>query len=152
MLSVAAGVLVAGAVVVASAGAASGDLTFAGCIGELAGCTATSPTAALDGAAHVAVTADGRQLYATAAGTVSHFAIDAAGNVSFNGCIGRRVGCVATNPTNALDGADGVAVTADGKRLYAASPDANAVSHFVIDAAGNPTLEGCTANEPGCAP
>jgi DNA-binding beta-propeller fold protein YncE len=54
-----------------------GDLTFAGCIGDLPGCTGTYPARALDGANGVAVTGDGAHLYTTSfyGNVVSQFRI-----------------------------------------------------------------------------
>jgi hypothetical protein len=45
LLSVAACVLVASGLLVPSASAATGDLTYAGCIGDLAGCTPVTANA-----------------------------------------------------------------------------------------------------------
>jgi DNA-binding beta-propeller fold protein YncE len=205
LLAVAAGAVVASSVFVPSADAAPGDLTFAGCIGDLAGCTATNPATALEGGEGVAVsglqlysvssaavshfmldaagnanfagcigiqpgctpapfiganavtvTPDGKQLYTTTeeyiGGAVSHYTIDAAGNLTFAGCIGRvtSASCTPTFPPGALDGAEGVAVTADGQQLYATSEQGNVVSHFRIDAAGNLISAGCIGDLAGC--
>ena len=54
------------------------------------------------------------------------------GDLSFAGCIGDRAGCTPTYPAGALDGAEGMAVTADGAHLYTASAHGNVVSHFKI--------------------
>jgi DNA-binding beta-propeller fold protein YncE len=205
LLTVAAGAVLASSVFVLSADAAPGDLTFAGCIGDLAGCTATNPATALEGGQGVAVdglqlysvssaavshftldtagnanfagcigiqpgctpapfiganavtvTPDGKQLYTTTeeyvGGAVSHYTIDAAGNLTFAGCIGRitSASCTPTFPPGALDGAEGVAVTADGKQLYATSEQGNVVSHFRIDGAGNLIFAGCIGDLAGC--
>src|ERR1700745_2390063 len=92
MLVVAAGVLAN----VSSASAIPGDLTFAGCIGDLPGCTTTTPPKALDGAYDVAVS--GQNAYVTSGSVVSHFTLDAAGNLTFAGCIGDLPGCTTTTP------------------------------------------------------
>jgi DNA-binding beta-propeller fold protein YncE len=118
----------------------AGNLTFAGCIGDLLGCTSTTPPNALDDADGVAVTADGVHLYTTSArNVVSHFRVDGAGNLIFAGCIGDLLGCTKTTPAAALDGARAVAVTTDGAHLYAISDTSDpygysnaAVSHFTI--------------------
>jgi hypothetical protein len=49
-------------------------------------------------------------------------------------CIGDLPGCTGTTPANALDGADGVAVTSTllGRQLYAVSRLGNVVSHFKV--------------------
>ena len=109
MLPVVVVVLAAIGLAVPAASASPGDLTFAGCIGDHAGCTATSPTIALDHA--TAVAAVGNQVYATSAaggffiwfGAVSHFTMDPSGNLTFRGCIGDMPGCTATSPARALE-------------------------------------------------
>jgi len=132
LLSVAAFVLAA-SILVPSAQAATGDLRYDGCIGDLAGCTPTSPAGALDGAAAVAVTPGGTDLYAAShtGDDVSHFRIDTAGNLIFAGCIGNLAGCTPITP-HVLDNALGLAVTRDSAHLYAAAFLGNAVSHFTI--------------------
>lgn len=113
-----------------------GNLIVAGCTGDLPGCTATNPPGALDGAYGVAMSWAGGDLYATSwwgsYGAVSHFKIDPAGNLIFAGCVGDYPGCAATTPKGALDGADAVALSADGANLYATAFLANDVSHFTI--------------------
>jgi len=132
---------------------AAGNLAFAGCIGDLAGCTSTSPAGALDGAWGVAITPDGQHLYAASlmGNAISHFTIDSAGNLTFAGCIGSLTGCATTSPAGALNGADALVVTPDGHHLYAAATTANAVSHFTIDPAGNLNYAGCIGDLFGCA-
>jgi sugar lactone lactonase YvrE len=114
----------------------SGNPTFGGCVGNLAGCAPTAPAGALDGAFGLAVSWAGGDLYATSwwgsYGAVSHFRFDATGNPVFLGCVGDYPGCATTTPKGALDGADGVAVSADGANLYATADLANDVSHFTI--------------------
>jgi len=126
----------------------AGNLIFAGCIGGSSGCT---PLVALDGAASVTVTPNGRNLYAAAeaANDVSHFTIDNAGNLIFAGCIGSLSGCT---PVGSLQSADGLAVTPNGLHLYAAAAGAGAVSHFTIDSAGNLIFAGCIGVLSGCTP
>jgi DNA-binding beta-propeller fold protein YncE len=130
----------------------AGNLGFAGCIGDLAGCTSTYPATALDGADAVAVTPDGGQLYATSGSgnVVSHFQIGPAGNLSFAGCIGDLAGCTTTSPPGALDGAYGLAVTADGAYLYTTSFYGNVVSRFKIGLYGDLSFAGCIGDRPGC--
>ncbi len=80
------------------------------------------------------------------------------GGLVYAGCIGRLAGCNAVVPAAALDGAE--AVTVVGSQLYATSYGSTlpgsitdglgAVSHFRIDAAGNPVYAGCIGNFPGC--
>jgi DNA-binding beta-propeller fold protein YncE len=134
----------------ASAGAVShftidsyGNLIFAGCIGDLAGC-ATMTAGAAGNADAVAITGDGANVYVSAfTGTaISHFTVDVARNLIYAGCIGNHPGCTAITTAGALSGPIGLAVTDNGANLYATAFWANAVSHFTI--AGF-----TTANPPG---
>jgi hypothetical protein len=113
---------------------AYGNLAYAGCIGDVAGCTTTSPAGALDGARAPAVTAGGADMYVpgNSGSVVSHFRVDATGNLAFAGCTGELAGCTATTVIHALDGADAVTVTPDGTQLYAAGYTGDDVSHFTI--------------------
>ena len=74
LLATSAAALACGGALATPALAASGDLTFAGCIGSAAGCT---PLGSLPGADGLAVTPNGQHLYAAAgfANAVSHFTI-----------------------------------------------------------------------------
>jgi hypothetical protein len=71
-----------------------------------------------------------RQTFA-AANVISHFRIDAAGNLIYDGCIGGLAGRTPITP-HVLDGGGGLAVTGGRAHLYAASYVGNAVSHFKI--------------------
>jgi DNA-binding beta-propeller fold protein YncE len=138
----------------------AGNPSFESCIGNHMGCTVPSASGALDGARGVAVSPDGKQLYVAAWGgsTVSHFTLDAAGKPTFVGCIGNHMGCTVPSPADALDGVERVAVSADGKHLYAAAPyrpnpapyGGKALSYFTLDAAGAPTFGGCVGTPSGC--
>src|SRR5207248_7874502 len=125
-----------------------GTPAFVGCIGDHPGCTATSPAGALKGAWGVAVSRDGKQLYTSAdtAGDVSHFTLNSTGNPTFAGCIGDHPGCTATTPAGALDDAQGLALSPDGKQLYAAADEKNTVarplSHITRDPSGAATFAG----------
>ncbi|MBV9196863.1 MAG: hypothetical protein JO168_22225 [Solirubrobacterales bacterium] len=148
-MAASAAALACGGVLATPALAASGDLTFAGCIGSAAGCT---PLGSLAGADSSAVTPNGQHLYAAGfvAGAVSHFKIDPSGNLIFAGCIGSSAGCT---PLGSLPGADGLAVTPNGQHLYAAAEfGGGAVSHFKIDPAGNLIFAGCIGGVAGCTP
>jgi DNA-binding beta-propeller fold protein YncE len=150
-LSVAACVLVASGLLMTSADAGTGDLNYAGCIGDLAGCTTTTPAGALDGASAVAVTPSGTDLYAASdtGDDVSHFKIDSSGNLTFDGCIGDLAGCTPAT-ANALDGADALAIS--GANLYVAADSGDNVTHFLIDSSGNLTFAGCIGDLTGCTP
>ncbi|MEN3280661.1 MAG: hypothetical protein V7607_1801 [Solirubrobacteraceae bacterium] len=142
-----------GALPLAAAEAAPGDLTFAACLGGLIGCPGINPSGVTDGAAGVALSPDGRSLYLGAhfGSAVTHFTFDAAGNPSFESCIGNHSGCTVPGAASgALNGARGVAVSSDGKQLYAAAYGGNAISHFTLDASGKPAFVGCVGNHAGC--
>jgi DNA-binding beta-propeller fold protein YncE len=147
LVSVAAGVLLASGAVLPPADAGTGDLTYAGCIGDLAGCTPTSPVGALDGATAVAVTPSGSDLYAASynGDDVSHFRIGSNGDLIFAGCTGSLPGCT---QVGALDGADALAVS--GANLYVAADSGDNVSHFLIGSKGDLTFAGCIGSLPGC--
>ncbi|HEY7281827.1 MAG TPA: hypothetical protein VID47_09555 [Actinomycetota bacterium] len=142
-------VVVAIGVLPGIARAAVGHLTFAGCVGDHHGCTATTPRKALDGAASVAVS--GHDLYVAASGgnAVDHFRLPADGDPSFVGCVGDLSGCTHTVPAGALDGADGVAVS--GQNLYVTAGGGRDVSHLTLNTAGAPSFEGCVGDLTGCA-
>lgn len=127
-----------------------GNLAFAGCVGDLPGCAPTSPAGVLAAVAAMTVGRDGSQLYAASKNSVSHFTLDGSGNPTFSGCVGDFAGCVATNPAAALNGASAVAVTPDGKQLFAAGSDANAVSRLSLSASGAPTFSDCLGDQAGC--
>lgn len=131
-----------------------GHLAFRGCIGNLGGCTA-DPTLAANSAYPVAqklaVTPDGRMLFATADQAVNTFTIDSGGNLAFESCIGDLPGCTATAPTHVLDGASGLSVAPDGAHLYVAAIESD-VSAFTIGPQGRLSFENCVGVDPGCTP
>ena len=114
----------------------TGKPVFAGCTGDHPGCAPTTPAGALDGAFGVAISWAGGDAYAISwwgsYGAISHFKFDAAGNPVFISCAGDYPGCATTTVKGVTDGADAVAVSADGANLYATAYLANAVSHFTI--------------------
>jgi DNA-binding beta-propeller fold protein YncE len=111
----------------------------------------------------IVLSPDGTQLYVAAAtvgvvGTVSHFRLDANGSPTWANCVGTVTvpGCAPSSPNAALIGARDLVVSADGRHLYvAADGNANAqqgsVSHFTLDANGDPTFAGCLGGAVGCA-
>lgn len=129
---------------------ADGGLIFAGCIGNLAGCTPISPAGALSAAQSLVMS--GSHLYAAsfAGDNVSHFTVQADGGLIFAGCIGNLAGCTPTNPTAALNGAQSLAMS--GSHLYAASFDGNNLTHFTVQADGGLIFAGCIGNLAGCSP
>jgi hypothetical protein len=96
----------------------SGQLTFAGCLGSLSGCTSISPATALDSTGGVAVGKTGgvRYLYVSGSNDFSHVTLDASGNPTFNGCLGSTTGCTPTTPTSALSTGSGIAIS--GSHVY----------------------------------
>ena len=139
--------LVLGVVLVAKPHVASAavGLRFGGCVGDLSGCAKTSPVGALDGAEAVAVSGSNVYVAAASGNALSHFRLDSAGKPRFAGCIGDLSGCAKTSP-GALDGASGVAVRRGN--LYVNADEA--VSHFTLDSAGNPSFVGCIGDLAGC--
>ena len=132
--------------------ASNGKPTFAGCIGDISGCTATNPAGALNVAAGVA--AGGKTLYATGSsnsvdgpGAVSQLTLDSAGAPSFDLCVGEKSGCAATSPAGALDNAGRLLVS--GHDLYAAS--LYGISHLTLGSTGKPSFQGCIGKLAGCA-
>jgi len=163
LAAVAASVLALGGLAVPAALASAGDLAFADCTGLLPDCAPVSPYNATEGPHAVAVTPDGRQLYAASvfSGAVSHFTIGRAGDLSYAGCIGEAAGCTPVTPASALDKATSLAISPDGKNLYVTAGlsfgtfgSGGAVSHFTIGRAGDLTYAGCigTLTVPGCTP
>ena len=79
--------------------ATTGDASFAGCLGALAGCVPTNPAGALSGATHAVVSVDSGDLYTAnfSAGSVAWITLDGTGNMAFQSCSGQS-GCAASNP------------------------------------------------------
>jgi DNA-binding beta-propeller fold protein YncE len=133
----------------AAAEAAPGDLTFAACLGSLIGCPGVNPAGITSGAAGVALSPDGRNLYLGGAG-VTHFTLDGSGDLGFESCVGSVSGCTPSPVSGLLDGVHGIAVSADSRQLYAALWGGNAIAHFTLDAVGKPTFAGCVGHHAGC--
>lgn len=145
------------AVLAASAHAATGDLTFAGCIADTnaEGCIVGTQDS-LEGARGVAVSPDGTSVYvaSTDDGSISHFARAANGDLTYVGCIARTnaEGCVVPAKA-ALSGANGVAVSPDGTSVYVTAFGDNAISHFAREPDGSLRFVDCIADTAaqGCA-
>lgn len=127
--------------------ATDGTPTFTGCVGNLAGCTATTPASALLGARGVTVARDGSHVYVGADPALSYLAVGATGSLTFSGCMGSLKGCAVPSLATAVDDAHALAISADGHHLFAG---AQAVSQLTLSAAGVPTFAGCTGNLTGC--
>jgi DNA-binding beta-propeller fold protein YncE len=136
--------------------AADGSLGFQSCIDETAGPPCATPGGvALVDPYNVAVSPDGASVYVTATTSeaVNHFSRAADGSLTFVGCDGETAieGC-ATSPAIALDSAEGVAASADGKSVYVASGGAaDSISHFSRALDGSLTFDECF-DETGGAP
>jgi len=112
-----------------------GDLTGAGCLRDLENTlTGCQSVQGLDRGYGVAVSPDGKQVYVAAADddTLTTFNRDPqTGAVTWIGCLrddGRAaVGCTTVA---GLDGARGIAVSPDGKSVYVASGDGDALAVF----------------------
>jgi DNA-binding beta-propeller fold protein YncE len=134
----------------------TGTLTLTGCVGQHAGCVTTSPPKAVERSFAVAVSPDGKNVYAVSVGsnTVDEFARNTAnGALTYTGCIGQLSGCVPTTPSEAIDGPASIAISADGTSVYVASENAGgAVDEFQRDTSnGALKLEGCIGSG-GCSP
>ena len=99
---------------------------FAGCIADLAG----APVGTLADAWGVAMTPLVADVYAGGS-AVSHFRVDAAGNLYIADRLGDYVGCTPVTP-GVFGWARAVAVTSNGSQLYAAAHNGSAISHYTI--------------------
>jgi WD40-like Beta Propeller Repeat len=145
----------------------AGTLTYQGCLtgnleagpsgpaacSPLPGATAEGYESGLYELSGVAIGADGRHLYVTAAtdGTVTTFARDpAAGALSFAGCVSgsRRVsGCAhAPGAHNPLEGIGAPFLSPDGRYLYAAANRADTVDVFALGRSGALRFAGCVTS------
>jgi len=118
--------------IVPAATAAPGDLTFAGCYGDLAGCTPAYPPPLAFGDWMQGVAVNGLDVYTVSPDAIKHFTRDSAGNLSWADCYATVSGCRPSPPGG------GIAATANaaGTWLYTAaatSSGTGAVSRYKID-------------------
>ncbi len=110
----------------------------------------------LAGAEQVAVSPDGRSVYATgsASETVSHFETSPSGQLKWEGCISSSStsGCAQLlAPKELLNDPEGIAVSPDGKSVYVGS--ASAITSFTVGTEGQLAFQGCWTSEAtaGCS-
>ena len=128
----------------------TGELSLTSCVGQHAGCAATSPAKAVERPFDVAVSPDGRNVYAVSVGsnTVEEFSRNTStGALTYLGCIGQVTlsECTHTSPSDAIDGPATIAISADGTSVYVASENNNgAVDEFQRNTStGALKFEGC---------
>ncbi len=130
---------------------ANGGLTPAGCIGAPGvGPASCSAPANLKGAASVAVSSDGHNVYvaSSVSNAVEVFTRAANGSLTAAGCVGNT----GNGPSNCisvdgLDGVNSVTVSPDGQNVYATGYQSNAVVVFTRAAGtGALTPAGCVGN------
>jgi DNA-binding beta-propeller fold protein YncE len=149
-LAICCGVLLVGA----SSAGATGELTFSGCDGAAAGCTAV-PLAALVGAEHVAASSTG-SVYVSAGEAVSYF--HSGSSLSYGGCISSdgSGGACADTPGGAelLKEGTAIAVSPNGAGVYAGSLKVNSegnadgvLSRFATLPGGQLGWAGCIADD-----
>ena len=140
---------------------AQGQLTYDGCVSDngSAGTCVDAPGAPLGGATGVAVSPNGGSVYVASidASAITHFfAASPNGQLTYDGCIsddGSGGNCV-NAPGSPLHGSEGVAVSPDGKSVYAASGAAspegpsNAITHFFAASPnGQLTYDDCISGD-----
>jgi DNA-binding beta-propeller fold protein YncE len=132
-----------------------GQLTYAGCYTAVAtGCDVTSIPKMAD-ASDVAVSDDGRNVYATSFGSDSITRFDrdpATGNLTRAGCITSGTGCGAdVDGKPGLTGAVSLAVSHDGLNVYVIGQTDKAVVTIARDpGTGALTYRGCVSFASGC--
>jgi DNA-binding beta-propeller fold protein YncE len=130
---------------------AGGALSFESCLSDrgASGCTALTGPGILAGATGVALGPGGNDVYVASvdAGTVAHLVRAADGSLGLHDCVagGGVEGCRKL-PGNSLGGVDALAVSRDGRWLYAAAYVSNALVRFRIGASGALAFRGCIAD------
>jgi DNA-binding beta-propeller fold protein YncE len=137
----------------ASSASALGQISYGGCIsndgsGGLCGPTNDSP---LKGAEHIALSPDGKTAYVASSGSSAVAVLDRSpgGQLTYAGCVSDdgSGGACADLPANALSGTQFVAVSPDGKSVYASAFNTSAVAVFDRAPGGQITYAGCVASK-----
>jgi DNA-binding beta-propeller fold protein YncE len=129
----------------------SGALRYAGCIASKPdnGCSSL-PKYLMWGAADIAISPDGSSLYVASfiGSTIEIFDRSPSGALTYRGCFenGGSYGCMEPSHRT-LDGVGDVAVSPDGKSVYATSePFGNSITTFKRSPDGSLTDAGCFSN------
>jgi 6-phosphogluconolactonase (cycloisomerase 2 family) len=118
--------------------ASTGQLGEFDCLGVGAGCDGVPHADALRDPASVAVTRDGRFVYAAArtGDAIARFTFNNAnGTLSYLGCVGASTagGCSSIANASALNAPVSLVVSPDGGNLFAAAQDGSAIAAFAIN-------------------
>lgn len=135
----------------------TGALSGFSCIGDASGCTATTPTTAIDEPEAVVVSPDGNNVYvgSFAGDNVTEFSrAPSTGALSFVSCTGSLSGCSATTGApSAVNALQTLTVSPDGLDLYASTATSDVATLSRSSSNGGLTYEGCIGDTQtsGCA-
>jgi DNA-binding beta-propeller fold protein YncE len=135
----------------APASAATGDLTFKGCLAKfvVSPCTAV-PSEVLDGGRDVAISPDGKLIFvADGNDSVVGFKRSLAdGSISYASCVDNssEPGCTHMSPT-VLGPPRSLAFSPDGASLYVLTETTDVVLRFTVGSGGALTLAGCAEDK-----
>jgi DNA-binding beta-propeller fold protein YncE len=136
--------------------APQGQVTFDGCVNET-GTDNCAAGAAVEQASDVAVSPDGKSVYATGYGadSVVHFTrLAPEGQIVPKSCLsGGATGGCDDLPGNPLESPLDITIGPDGRTAYVASSDGRAIARLALQPAdGTPTFANCisTSNDSGC--
>jgi hypothetical protein len=154
----------------AFAGCFTGDSFLDGCA-HVPGASANADQAPIANPTAAAVSPDGRNVYVGSGNftgsTIARFARDPlTGRLAYQGCISGSVasgpsgggcalipGATAEGDGSGLEGVSGIAVSRDGRRLYATAAEDESVVLFARSpSSGALSFQSCVATNPGAAP